>query len=104
MKQLFRSIVISLLMLASFGAAAEGNMMGHGMGMMGGMSEAEQDQHLKMMQEHMLAVQDLGNQILAEKDPAKKEALKTKQLELLKAHHAQMMGMMHGGMKHEMKK
>jgi hypothetical protein len=59
-----------------------------------------------MMQDHMLAVQDLGNQILAEKDPAKKEALKAKQLDLLKAHHAAMMsshGAGMGGMSHDMK-
>jgi hypothetical protein len=39
----------------------------------------------------MLMMHDLSNQILAEKDPAKKESLKKQQLELMKAHHEQMM-------------
>jgi hypothetical protein len=62
-----------------------------GMGMMGGMTDAQKDQHYRDMQEHILMMHDLSNQILAEKDPAKKEALKKQQLDLLKAHHAQMM-------------
>jgi hypothetical protein len=61
--------------------------MGMGMGMMGGMTE----EHLRSMQEHMLKMHDLSNQILAEKDPAKKESLKNEQLELMKAHQAKMM-------------
>jgi len=65
--------------------------MHHGMGMMGGMSEEQRDQHLRAMQDHMLEMHDLSNQILAEKDPAKKEQLKNKQLDLMKAHQAQMM-------------
>ena len=58
-----------------------------GMGMMGGMSE----EHLRSMQEHMLMMHDYSNKILAEKDPAKQAQLKNQQLELMKAHHAQMM-------------
>ena len=58
-----------------------------GMGMMGGMS----DEHMRAMQDHMLLMHDLSNQILAEKDPAKKAQLKSRQLELMKAHQAQMM-------------
>jgi hypothetical protein len=66
--------------------------MHHGMGgMMAGMTEEQKDQHMRSMQEHMLAMHDLSNQILAEKEPAKKELLKTQQLQLMKAHHAQMM-------------
>jgi hypothetical protein len=66
--------------------------MHHGKGgMMAGMTEAEKDQHMQSMQEHMLKMHDLSNQILAEKDPAKKEGLKKQQLQLMKAHHAQMM-------------
>ena len=59
-----------------------------GMGMMGmGMSEG----HLQAMQEHMLKMHDYSNRILAEKDPAKQAQLKHEQLELMKAHQAQMM-------------
>jgi hypothetical protein len=58
-----------------------------GMGMMGGMNE----EHLRSMQEHMLMMHDYSNKILAEKDPAKQAQLKNQQLELMKAHHAQMM-------------
>jgi hypothetical protein len=61
--------------------------MGMGMGMMGGMDE----EHLRGMQEHMLMMHDYSNKILAEKDPAKQAELKNQQLELMKAHHAQMM-------------
>jgi hypothetical protein len=57
------------------------------MGMMGGMNE----EHLRAMQEHMLMMHDYSNKILAEKDPAKQAELKNQQLELMKAHHAQMM-------------
>ncbi|MGR8933025.1 MAG: hypothetical protein ACU837_01385 [Gammaproteobacteria bacterium] len=74
----------------------------HGMGMMnmmGGMSEEQRDQHLRMMQEHMLQMHDLSDKILAAKDPKEKEKLKEQQLQLMKAHKAQMMKMMHGGMK-----
>lgn len=68
------------------------NKMGGGMGgMMGGMTEEQQDQHMRTFQEHMLLMHDLSDQILAEKDPAKKEQLKKQQLDLLKAHHDQMM-------------
>lgn len=67
-------------------------MMGGGMGgMMANMTEEQKDQHFRSMQEHMLAMHDLSNQILAEKDLAKKEKLKNQQLQLMKAHHAQMM-------------
>ncbi len=65
-------------------------MKGMGM-MMGNMTEEQQEQHLKMMQENMLMMHDLSNQILAEKDPAKKQALKKQQLDLMKAHHSEMM-------------
>jgi hypothetical protein len=58
-----------------------------GMGMMSGMNE----EHLRSMQEHMLMMHDYSNKILAEKDPAKQAQLKNQQLELMKAHQAQMM-------------
>jgi hypothetical protein len=77
--------------------------MHHGMGgMMAGMTEEQKDKHLRSMQEHMLKMHDLSNQILAEKDAAKKEQLKTQQLQLMKAHHAQMMEH-HKEMKHSPK-
>lgn len=50
------------------------------------------DEHLKMMQDHILAMHDLSNKILAETDPAKKEQLKQQQRELMKEHHHGMMG------------
>lgn len=103
MKYLYKSAAVMLLLLpiSITGFAAEpqkaeepmkgmGMHQGMGMGMMG-MTEEQKDQHLRSMQEHMLAMHDLSNQILAEKDPAKKEALKKQQLDLMKAHHAQMM-------------
>ena len=72
--------------------------MGGGMGMhrgMGGMmadmTEEQKDKHMRSMQEHMLKMHDLSSQILAEKDATKKEQLKTQQLQLMKAHHAEMM-------------
>lgn len=72
--------------------------MGGMRGGMGNMSEQERDQHLRMKQEHMLKLHDLSNRILAETDPKKKEALKNEQLELMKAHHMQMMSHQMGGM------
>jgi hypothetical protein len=74
----------------------QGGMQGMGgMGMMGGMSEEQMDQHMRMMQEHMLQMHDLSDKILAATDPAEKEKLKKQQLDLMKAHKKQMM---HGGM------
>ena len=76
----------------------EGMGMGmhHGMGgMMAGMTDEEKDKHLRSMQEHMLKMHDLSNQILAEKDAAKKEQLKTQQIQLMKAHHTEMMARHH---------
>lgn len=63
---------------------------GQGMGMMGGMTAEQKDQHLRAMQDHMLMMHDLSNQILAEKDPAKKEQLKNQQLQLMKTHQEEM--------------
>ncbi len=103
MKHLYKSAAAFLLLLPlsmiSFAAEPQkpaepmtGMGMHQGMGMMGmgGMTEEQKDQHLRSMQEHMLMMHDLSNQILAEKDPAKKESLKKQQLELMKAHHDQM--------------
>ncbi len=104
MKNVHKSIALALLLLplsmTSFAAdtatpasaepqkAAE--PMKHG-GMMGNMTEEQQEQHLKAMQEHILQMHDLSNQILAEKDPAKKEQLKKQQRDLMKAHQDAMM-------------
>lgn len=104
MKHLYKSIAVLLLLLpfGMTGFAAEpqqpavpakesGMPPGMGMGMMGGMTEEQKNAHMKAMQEHMLKMHELSNQILAEQDPAKKEALKNQQLELMKSHQAQMM-------------
>jgi len=43
------------------------------------MTEEQQNQHLNAMQGQSLMMHDLSDQILAEKDPAKKEQLKKQQ-------------------------
>lgn len=104
MKHLYKSTAALLLLLpiSMMSSAAEpqkadapmkemGMHQGMGMGMMGGMTEEQKTEKMRSMQEHMLQMHDLSNQILAEKDATKKEALKNQQLELMKAHHAQMM-------------
>ena len=104
MKHLYKSTAVLLLLLpiSMMSSAAEpqktdepmkemGMHQGMGMGMMGGMTEEQKTEKMRSMQEHMLKMHDLSNQILTEKDAAKKEALKKQQLELMKAHHAQMM-------------
>lgn len=101
MKLSYPLIAIALLLLplsiTSFAANQEKPAepaatapMKHG-GMMGNMSEEQQEQHLKAIQEQSLLMHDLSNQILAEKDPAKKEQLKKQQRDLMKAYHAAMM-------------
>ena len=101
MNNFYKSIAIALLLLpfsmVSFAADQEkpaepqkaAEPMKHGM--MGDMT----DEQLLSMQEHMLMMHDLSNQILAEKDPAKKEQLKKQQRDLMKAHHAEMMSSHH---------
>lgn len=76
--------------------SAEGGKMGmeHDMG---AMDPAKMTEHLKQKQEHMLLMHDLSNKILAEKDPQRQKALKEQQLELMKAHHLEMMSMRHSG-------
>ncbi len=93
------AIILLLLPLSMTSMAAESqtanpmNEMGmhHGAGMTGGMTEEQQTEHARATQEHLLQMHDLSNQILAEKDPAKKAALKKQQLDLMKAHHGQIM-------------
>lgn len=69
---------------------------------MAGKGGGMDDQHLRAMQEYSLKQHDLSNQILAEKDPAKKEQLKNQQLELMKEHQMQMMGHRQQKMQHKM--
>ncbi len=67
-------------------------------GGMGGMHGDMMDmspEHLKEMQAHMLLMHDLSNKILAEKDPAKQQALKDQQLLVMKAHIADRMAKHH---------
>ncbi|MGR8929233.1 MAG: hypothetical protein ACU836_01245 [Gammaproteobacteria bacterium] len=63
---------------------------------MSGMDHAKMSDHMNEMQTHMLMMHDLSNQILAEKDPKQQQSLKDQQLELMKAHHKQMMSSHHG--------
>ncbi len=102
MKHLYKSTAVLLLLLpiSMISSAAEPQKAGEpmkemgmhqGMGMMGGMTEEQRNEHMRSMQDHMLMMHDLSNQILSEKDSAKKEALKNQQLQLMKEHHAQMM-------------
>ncbi|MGZ8227968.1 MAG: hypothetical protein ACXWT3_15235 [Methylococcaceae bacterium] len=87
---------------ATTGAKAPAESMQGAGGMMGGMNEEQSEQHLRAMQEYSLKVHDLSNQILAEKDPAKKEQLKNQQLELMKSHREKMMGHRQEKMQHKM--
>jgi hypothetical protein len=81
------------------GMQGAGQGMQHGgMGGMGGMHGDMMDmspEHLKEMQAHMLIMHDLSNKILAEKDPAKQQALKDQQLLIMKAHIADRMAKHH---------
>ncbi|MDO8845465.1 MAG: hypothetical protein Q7U98_02250 [Methylicorpusculum sp.] len=82
---------------AGMGAGKEEGMAGMGGGKeggMGNMDESKMMEHMKMRQEHDLKMHDLSNKILAETDPAKKQALKDQQIELMKSHHMHMMQMM----------
>ncbi|GAB4278118.1 MAG: hypothetical protein Kow0065_24490 [Methylomicrobium sp.] len=67
--------------------------MGGEMGGMDGMDHGKMREHLKMKQEYQLKLHDLTNKILAEKDPAKQQALKDEQLNLMEQHHMHMMKM-----------
>jgi hypothetical protein len=100
MKHLYKSTAVLLLLLpmSMMTTAAEPKKPAEPMKEMGaheGMeccqTEEQKTEHMRSMQEHMLTMHDLSNQILSEKDPAKKEELKNKQLELMKTYHAQMM-------------
>jgi C4-type Zn-finger protein len=88
-------ILLSAISLLSLGAqAADKPGMKHDMGEMKGkmqMDADKMDKHMRNKQEHHLLMHDYSNRILAEQDPAKKQKLKNEQLELMKAHHMQMM-------------
>ena len=58
---------------------------------------ARQTEYLQGVQEEMLQMHDLSNKILAETDPQKKQALKTQQLELMKAQYLRMLSQQHPG-------
>jgi hypothetical protein len=55
------------------------------------MNPEQMDQRMRSMQAHMLMMHDYANRILNENDPIKKQKLKDEQLELMKAHHMEMM-------------
>lgn len=103
MKHVYKSTAFLLLLLpmSMISTAAEPKKtdepmkemethQGMGMDMACCQTEEQKTEHMRAMQEHMLTMHDLSNQILSEKDPAKKEELKNKQLELMKSFHAQM--------------
>lgn len=63
---------------------------------MSGMDHSKMSDNMKEMQAHMLMMHELSNKILAETDPKKQQSLKNQQLEVMKAHHMQMMTKHHG--------
>lgn len=56
------------------------------------LDEAQKDQYLRAMQEHSLELHDLSNRILAEQDAEKRQALKDRQLQLMKEYRFRLMG------------
>ena len=105
MKTSLKILTLSALFIFSANGIAQqahhqmpaGDMEGKGMQHdMSNMDPAKMDEHMRKKQEHMLMMHDLSNKILAEKDPKKQQALKDQQIELMKAHHMQMMSMHHG--------
>ena len=54
-------------------------------------------EYLKGVQTQMLTMHDLSNRILAETDPARQQALKNQQLEIMKAQYLQMMSQHQNG-------
>lgn len=106
MKSLFGTLALTTLLVFSTSSIAQqahhqAQMKGdkEAKGMQhekGNMDHAKMLEHLKKKQAHMLMMHDLSNKILAEKDSKKQQALKDQQLELMKAHHMEMMSMHHG--------
>ena len=103
MKNSLKTLFITALLTLSAASYAQEPAMGDGMGHdMSKMDPAKMTEQMKSKQEHMLMMHDLSNKILAEQDPQKQQALKDQQLELMKAHHMQMMSKHHGKpMKHD---
>jgi hypothetical protein len=97
MKRFVKIVVLSTLLPFSLSCGAEQPKQSAADGGMkmgseqAAMDPAKMEQQLKDMQEHSLQIHDLSNKILAESDPQKRQALKDQQLELMKAHHMQMM-------------
>lgn len=67
------------------------------------MDPIKMEAHLKEIQAHQLMMHDLSNKILAETDPAKQQALKDQQLELMKTQHMKMMSEHQGRSMHHKK-
>ncbi|MCQ8105658.1 hypothetical protein NP590_16215 [Methylomonas sp. SURF-2] len=95
MNTLLKIFAFSALLCLSASGNAQQPGGGKGTHDMGAMDPAKMTEHLKQKQEHMLSMHDLSNKILAEQDPQKQQALKDQQLELMKAHHMDMMSMHH---------
>lgn len=97
MKRLLQILTFSLIIPLSTICSAEQNKDSHmndAMTMDSGqqpMDPAKMETHLKERQAHLLAMHELSGKILAETDPAKQQALKDQQLELMKAEHIKSM-------------
>ncbi len=102
MQYCYKLFLFITLLLSTYSAAYavdesthkqhHGGSANTGMPMMDGMmSEERKLQHLRKMQVHMLKMHDLSNQILAEQEPEKKQALKDKQIQLMQEHMQKMM-------------
>ncbi len=94
MKKLTFSTI--LLFFYAFVATSIAEDMQHQMhhakkGSMRMMDKGKMETHMRTMQAEMLAIHDLSNKILAEKNPLQKQKLKDEQLELIKEHHKKMM-------------
>jgi hypothetical protein len=106
MKTIFKTIALCLVLIPfSMTVAADDDKdksehAEHAMHM-GGMMGKMTPERLQTMQAHMLAMHDLSNKILAEKDPKKQQVLKDQQIELMKAHMADRMAKHQEHMKHK---
>lgn len=104
MKSIYQALALCLLLvpfsmtvLADDDKAEHAEHAMHMGGMMGKMTP----ERLQTMQAHMLAMHDLSNKILVEKDPKKQQVLKDQQIELMKAHMADRMAKHQEHMKHK---
>lgn len=105
MKNVYKSLWVGLLLIpfsVSVSAEEDKNAPAEQHSMhMGGMMGEMTTERLREMQAHMLAMHDLSNKILAEKDPKKQQVLKDQQLELMKIHMADRMAKHQQRMKHK---